>query len=195
MVVAFVVFASQSLHLPTPHTSTRRCFVASGLAVATLGPAKAAFGKYGEFARTDGVQGVLAAGDPNNECLFATPGTGICQVYKSSQPSLYDAPNLQGAKVKALAAIRQLNTLDSDIEQSRWTAISQALGASRDLRESVGFLTAGRPEAAAIAKKLYLDLDGIYLAAQKKDKKVCQSYFDKYVKDAGRLVAELEAAR
>ena len=27
-------------------------------------------------------EGVLAAGDSNNECLFATPGTGICQVYK-----------------------------------------------------------------------------------------------------------------
>ena len=127
--------------------------------------------------------------------MFATPGTGVCQVYKSSQPSLYDAPDLQGAKKKAVAAIAQLNALDDSIAQSRWTAITQALGASRDLRESVGFLTKGRPEAAALAKKLYLDLDGIALAAQKKDKKVCKAYFDRYVKDAGRLVAELEAAQ
>ena len=138
---------------------------------------------------------MLAAGDSNNECLFATPGTGICQVYKSSQPSLYDAPNLQDAKKKALAAIVKLNALDSDIEASRWSAITQALGSARDLKESVGFLTKGRPDATALAKKLYLDLDGINLAAQKKDKKVCKTYFEKYVKDASKLVAELEAAK
>jgi len=58
----------------------------SAAAAAALGvlpgarPASAAYGDFAKMGTDAGTQGVLAAGDPNNECLFATPGTGLCQV-------------------------------------------------------------------------------------------------------------------
>ena len=42
---------------------------------------------------------------------------------------------------KLVAAAEGLGDLDAYIAQKQWTAISQALGKSRDLREAVGFLT------------------------------------------------------
>ena len=75
---------------------SRRHALSAAVATALALPATSASARYGDFAKTDGTQGVLAAGDSRNECLFATPGTGLCQVYKSSQPALWDSPDLQG---------------------------------------------------------------------------------------------------
>ena len=75
-------------------------------------------------------------------------------MYKSSEPALWDSPNLQGAKAKLLKAATTLADLETDITKARWTAVLQALGASRDLREAVGFLTKEQPAAAIAAKKV-----------------------------------------
>ena len=173
--------------------SRRQAVASTTLAALLTHHPLAASAKYGEFAKTDGIQGTLAAGDPNNECLFATPGTGLCQVYKSSKPALWDSPNLAGAKEKLLKATAKLNDLDTQIAQSRWTEIISRLGASRDLREAVGFLTAAAadPSAAAAAKKVFQDLDGIQLAAQKKDAGTARKYFDKYEADIATLLKRL----
>ena len=40
-----------------------------------------------------------------------------------------------------MVAATTLADLETDITKARWTAVLQALGASRDLREAVGFLT------------------------------------------------------
>ena len=128
-----------------PALSRRHALTAA--AAAALGglpgarPTSAAYGEFARMSTDASTQGVLAAGDSNNECLFATPGTGLCQVYKSSEPALWDSPNLQGAKAKLLKAATALADLEIDITKARWTAVLQALGASRDLREAVGFLT------------------------------------------------------
>ena len=75
-----------------------------------------------------------------------------------------------------------LDALDAMIAGSKWTAIGQALGAARDLREAVGFLTkaSDSDEAAKVAKKAFLALDGVALAAQKKDAAAAKAYFGKY---------------
>ena len=175
--------------------SRRQAVASTTLAALLTHHPLAASAKYGEFAKTDGIQGTLAAGDPNNECLFATPGTGLCQVYKSSKPALWDSPNLAGAKEKLLKATAKLNDLDTQIAQSRWTEIISRLGASRDLREAVGFLTKEQPDAAKLAKKVFQDLDGVQLAAQKKDQKTSKAYFVKYASDISSLIIELEGQR
>ena len=70
-----------------PPLSRRQALSAAvASALGAVPGARPACAKYGDFARQGqdaGTQGVLAAGDPNNECLFATPGTGLCQVTKS----------------------------------------------------------------------------------------------------------------
>ena len=160
----------------------RRGFLAVALAVASqqLAPASA---KYGEFANiaADG-SSTLASGDSDNKCLFATPGTGICQVYESSDPKIWASPDTAKALEKLVSAAKALDSLSESIAGKKWTAISQALGASRDLRESVGFLTsqADDPKAAAQAKKVFQALDGIAVAVQKKDSSIATLYFDKY---------------
>ena len=167
----------------------RRLVVAAAIAgTSQLAPLRAA-AKYGEFAKqaSDGVSS-LPAGDANNECLFATPGTGVCQVYRSSDPSLYASPDTGRALAKLTRAASALNEVDALIAASKWTAIAQALGASRDLREAVGFLTASNPPAAAQAKKVFQALDGVYLAAQKKDKATAASYFGKYTTAMPELI-------
>ena len=119
-----------ALQRAAPALSRRHALTAAAAALGALPGARPASAAYGEFARmsTDAsTQGVLAAGDSNNECLFATPGTGLCQVYKSSEPALWDSPNLQGAKAKLLKAATALADLETDITKARWTAVLQAL--------------------------------------------------------------------
>ena len=72
--------------------------------------------------------------------------------------------------------------------------MSQLLGASRDLREAVGFLTSvegSDPKAAAQAKKVFLALDGVSVAVQKKDAKAASLYFGKYATAMPELIAML----
>ena len=74
----------RSLQSTAPPLSRRHAL--SAAAAVVLGvlpgvrPASAAYGDFAKMGTDAGTQGVLAAGDPNNECLFATPGTGLCQV-------------------------------------------------------------------------------------------------------------------
>jgi hypothetical protein len=146
-------------------------------------PCRPAFAKYGEFANMPATPGGdFAAGDKNNECLFAQPGTGVCQVYKSSEPALWATPDTSLALGKLIKAANGLDGIGGLISKSQWTAIGQALGASRDLREAVGFLTtqSGSKEAALLAKKVFATLDGIALATQKKDAAAAKTYFAKY---------------
>ena len=78
---------------------------------------------------------------------------------------------------------------------SKWSAIGQSLGASRDLREAVGFLTAQAGSdgaaAAAQAQKVFKALEGVQLAAQKKDGKTAKLYFDKYSDAMPVLIKQL----
>ena len=112
-----------ALQRAAPALSRRHALTAA--AAAALGglpgarPASAAYGEFARMGTDASTQGVLAAGDSNNECLFATPGTGLCQVYKSSEPALWDSPNLQGAKAKLLKAATALADLEADITKVR----------------------------------------------------------------------------
>ena len=138
----------------------------------------------------------FAVGNSENECLFAQPGTGQCMVFRSSQPPIWQTADTSVALKKLLAAAEALNALDQLISSSKWTAIGQSLGASRDLREAVGFLTAQVPgsdgaAAAAQAKKVFKALEGVQLAAQKKDGKTAKLYFDKYEKEMPVLIKQL----
>jgi hypothetical protein len=110
-------------------------------------------------------------------------------VYKSSEPPLWATPDTSKAFKKLTDTAQTLNGLKADIEKSRYTAISQALGASRDLREAVGFLTAqsGKATAAAAAKRVFKDLDGIALGVQQKKMDIAASYFAKYEADMTEL--------
>lgn len=158
----------------------RHLIVAAIAATAPTPPAIAAYGEFAKMAAQPGSD--FSAGDSNNECLFAQPGTGVCTVYKSSAPQLWATPDTDKALGKLLAAAASLGELEAFIQKSQWTAISQALGASRDLREAVSFLTAKAEskDAASQAKRVFQALDGISLAAQKKDKATAQIYFDKF---------------
>lgn len=159
----------------------RQLMLAALAAGCTITPVPPALAKYGEFARTEAGVSTLAAGDANNDCLFATPGTGVCQVYRSSAPQIWNSPDGERALAKLIAAADALNALDGYIAGSKWTAISQSLGASRDLREATGFLTAqAGPESAKAAKAVFKALDGVALGAQKKDAGIARQYFDKY---------------
>ena len=174
----------------------RRLVVAAIAGTSQLAPLRAA-AKYGEFAKqaSDGVSS-LPAGDANNECLFATPGTGVCQVYRSSDPSLYASPDTGRALAKLTRAASALNEVDALIAASKWTAIAQALGASRDLREAVGFLSAASRDQTATsgaAKKVFKDLDGVALGAQKKDRAISKTYVAKYEQDVAELIRLLSA--
>ncbi len=141
---------------PLPKVSWSRAEVLAALAAAALGPSRPAAAVYGEFARIGtGTQDSIAAGDAKNECLFATPGTGICQVYSSGDPKIWQEPDAKAASRKLVKAAEALGGLDEQIRASRWTSISQTLGASRDLREAVGFLVAGNAPAGAAAKKVF----------------------------------------
>ena len=139
----------------------------------------------------------MPAGDTANECLFATPGTGVCQVYRSSDPTLWAGPDTGPALKKLVAAALALDGVAGFIAKSQWTAISQALGASRDLREAVGFLTArpsANPNAAKQAKKVFTALDGVSVAVQKKDKAAAGLYFDKYATAMPELIKMLSTS-
>ena len=141
---------------PLPNVSWSRAEVLAALAAAALAPSRPAVAVYGEFARIGtGTQDSIAAGDAKNECLFATPGTGICQVYSSGDPKIWQEPDAKAASRKLVKAAEALGGLDEQIRASRWTSISQTLGASRDLREAVGFLVAGNAPAGAAAKKVF----------------------------------------
>lgn len=134
--------------------SRRSLVLAAGSYGALRIPAASA--KYGEFAKTSGGQDQMAVGDSSNECMFAQPGSGICTVYKSSDPPAWSSPDTDVARSKLIRAAEQLREIGTQIEGKRWTLISQTLGSSRDLREAVGFLTAasGDPAAVAAAKKV-----------------------------------------
>ena len=172
---------------------TRRQCLAAVMGGYVLRRPDVANAKYGEFSKMSGGQDGFAAGDAKNECLFAQPGSGICTVYKSSEPPVWASANTELALSKLLKAIEQLNALGSQIDGTKWTMIGQTLGLSRDLREAVGFLTAAAadPSAAAAAKKVFQDLDGIQLAAQKKDAGTARKYFDKYEADIATLLKRL----
>jgi len=174
--------------LPRPPLYSRLDFLLASTAVA-LAPS-AASAKYGQFAKMDGSQNG-AAGDSDNECLFAMPGTGVCTVFKSSEPTLYASPDVTAATNKLEKATVQLNQLGDLLQQSKWTAIAQVLGASRDLREAVGFLTLDKAFATAAAKKVFKDLEGIQLAAQKKDRDTGLTFFKRYVEDIPALLRSL----
>ena len=118
------------------HGIWSRADVVTALAACVIAPIspRPAAAVYGEFARYSGTQGVLAAGDDKNECLFATPGTGICQVYRSSDPTLWTSPDAAAASRKLVNAAQALGGLDEQIAKSRWSAIAQTLGASRKHR-------------------------------------------------------------
>lgn len=179
----------------TSSRSRRATLVSAAAATSGLLPRPfAALASYGEYAKTDGTQGG-AAGDRTNECLFAMPGTGICTVYKSSEPQLYASPDKTRAMDKLVNAAGLLNGLGEQIEGTRWTAISQTLGASRDLREAIGFLTASSPAAEKAAKSVFKDLDGIQLATQKKDAAIANKFFGKYSSDMPLLLKALGDAQ
>ena len=59
----------------------------------------------------------------------------------------------------------------------------------------MGLLTKEQPAAATAAKKVFLDLDGVKLAADKKDQKAAKSYFAKFSADLPKLISELEGGR
>ena len=139
-----------------------------------------------------GTQDSIAAGDAKNECLFATPGTGICQVYSSGDPKIWQEPDAKAASRKLVNAAQALGGLDEQIRASRWTSISQTLGASRDLREAVGFLVAGNASAGAAAKKVFKDLDGVSLSVQKKSQDAAAKYFKGYIVDMAALFTLLQ---
>ena len=179
----------------TPTLSRRDFFAAAALAAAATTPMRPSpvFAKYGEFAKTTGGQDTFAAGETSNECMYAQPGTGNCMVYKSSAPPLWQTADTGAAFKKLSTAADALNTMDAYIAKSQWTAIGQVLGASRDLRESVGFLTkaSGNDTAAKQAKKVFAALDGIALAASKRDQATASLYFDKYAKAMADLLSSL----
>ena len=50
---------------------------------------------------------------------------------------------------------------------------------------------ARRPDAAAAAKRLFRDLDGVQLAAQKKDAAVARKFFAYYADDMPALLKKL----
>lgn len=155
-------------------------------------PASAAYGEFAKIAAAPGSD--FAAGDTNNKCLFAQPGTGVCTVYESSQPKLWATPDTAKSLAKLVSAAEALDALDGFIAKSQWMKISQALGAAQDLREAVGFLTkaADSPEAAKLAKKVFLALDGVALAAQKKDAAAAKLYFSKYSAAMPELIRLLD---
>ena len=176
-----------------PRSSWSRADVVAALAAAALAPSRPAAAVYGEFARMGtGTQDSIAAGDAKNECLFATPGTGICQVYSSGDPKIWQEPDAKAASRKLVNAAQALGGLDEQIRASRWTSISQTLGASRDLREAVGFLVAGNASAGAAAKKVFKDLDGVSLSVQKKSQDAAAKYFKSYVVDMAALFTLLQ---
>ena len=117
----------------------------------------------------------------------------MCQVYESSDPKLWATPDTGKALAKLVSAARELQAVEEYISASKWTAISQALGASRDLRESVGFLTAAASDAkaAATAKKVFAALDGVAVAVQKRDKGTASLYYSKYAAAMPELIAML----
>lgn len=183
------------MKVPIHRTTQRReLFVAALAAAATVNMPPPAFAKYGEFAnmpsKTD-----FAVGNDANECLFAQPGTGNCMVYKSSQPPLWETADTGLALKKLLSAAVALNDIEGYIAAQKWTAISQALGASRDLREAVGFLTkaSGNEAAGKQAKKVFTALDGIALAASKKDGPTAKIYFDKYAAAMPTLIEQFSS--
>ena len=177
------------LTLSSPALLPRRAAIdlAASAGVATLLPPLPAAAKAGTFANMDGSKSSMAAGDASNACLFAQPGSGICMVYESSEPKLYSTPDQRAALDKLRAAAEKLSGLGELIASSRWTAISQLLGGSRDLREAVGFLTDDDVSKKA-AKKVFLDLDGVALGASKRDGKAAQLYFASYSRDMPELL-------
>lgn len=170
----------------------RRHLLVAAISAASLSCAPPALAKYGEFAKIK-TETDFAVGDAGNECLFAQPGTGNCMVFKSSDPPLWQTADTGAALKKLTAAAAALNGIEPAIAASKWTAISQVLGASRDLREAVGFLTkqSGSDEAAKTAKRVFTALDGVQLAASKKDAATAKLYFDKYASAMPLLIKQL----
>ena len=174
----------------------------SVLAVAL--PASASYGQMADFAGS-GV-GTTSAAEMANGCLFQT--TGICMVYRSDKPKLWDRPDTKASMAKLQKAIGDLDGLGAMIEKQRWTQISQTLGASRDLREAMSFLTRSNTvkegeagfakdatenkEAAALAKKVFKDLDTVQLASTKKLPDVAMKGFKAYTEDMPKLLNALD---
>ena len=105
-------------------------------------------------------------------------------------------------------AIADLDGIGVMIEKQRWTQISQTLGASRDLREAMSFLTRSNTvkegeagfakdatenkEAAALAKKVFKDLDTVQLASSKKLPDVAMKGYTAYTEDMPKLLNALD---
>ena len=106
------------------------------------------------------------------------------------RPKIWSTPDTGKALKKLIAAADGLAEIDGFIAASKWTAISQSLGASRDLREAVGFLTAAAADKQAekYAKKVFSALDGVSLAATKKDKATAALYYSKYAEAMPELI-------
>jgi len=106
---------------PHAHGLVRRDVLLSALRTASaalLIAATPALAKYGTYANYDGQTSSMAAGDANNKCLFAQPGSGICMVYESSQPKLYASPDQKAALGKLLAAADRLG--EAQLVSSQW---------------------------------------------------------------------------
>ena len=174
----------------------------SVLAVAL--PASASYGQMADFAGSGAA--TTSAAEMANGCLFQT--TGICLVYRSDKPKLWDAPDTKLAMGKLQKAISDLDGLGELIEKQRWSQISQVLGASRDLREAMSFLTRSNTvkegeagfaksadenkEAAALAKKVFKDLETVQLASSKKLPDVAKKAFVAYQADMPKLLNALD---
>ena len=177
-------------------------FCTSTLAIAL--PASASYGQMADFAGS-GV-GTTSAAEMANGCLFQT--TGICMVYRSDKPKLWDRPDTKASMAKLQKAIADLDGIGAMIEKQRWTQISQTLGASRDLREAMSFLTRSNTvkegeagfakdatenkEAAALAKKVFKDLDTVQLASSKKLPDVAMKGYKAYTEDMPKLLNALD---
>ena len=162
-------------------------------------PASAKYGAFAKMTNSDDNlnQGTMAAGDSRNPCLWAQPGTGVCVVYKSSDPQLWGGADGQKALEKLLSASQKFDGLGPLISGGKWMAATSALGASMDLQEAVNFLakSSADPEGnAKLAKKVFKDLQSIGLAVQKKDQKTALTYYGKYAEDMPALIGRLQAA-
>ncbi len=174
------------------HATSRRAAVA-GLVLSSFAASWPASAKYGEFAKMDGSQNG-AAGNDANECLFAQPATGICTVFKSSEPALYKSPDKAKALDKIVAATRSLDGIGEQIESAKWSSVSQSLGASMDLQEAVNFLAAGSDKDLKLAKKVFTDLQGVAVAVKQKNQDASRLYFGKYASDMPALLQQLEVS-
>ena len=200
------------MRLDARATCRREAVRAAALVAVSL-TSRAASAKYGEFARMPAKSG-FSVGEESNECLFAQPGTGNCmvdsghyrlvvrrlnlrtsgtltQVYKSSEPALWAAPDKQVALTKLVRAAASLDNIGADIDAGRWTAVSQTLGASMDLQEAARFLSAGDAQSAKLAKQVFSSLQNVAVATQKRNAAVAKKYFEIYSQEMPALIIQL----